>query len=70
MPCLHSIQFRGREVDAELTNADAYEWHFFGLTPADHDALNITPDEEFSILSQLHEAHMDDVMNSYDEEAR
>jgi hypothetical protein len=68
MARMFSVMFRGEEIDAELTNADACEWHFYGLTTEQHNALNITPDEEEDVLYQLHEKYMDDVMSSCPED--
>lgn len=57
-----SVNFRGESVDVIVskdggyeadTNAHVIEWHFYGLTPEQHDALNITEAEEQSIFDQL-----------------
>lgn len=57
-----SVQFRGTEWLVEIdrdggyddeTNTHEIEWHFAGLTPADHDALNLTDDEEQEIYEQI-----------------
>lgn len=57
-----SVTFRGEERDVVIdrasgydpeTNASEIEWHFDGLSPAEHDALAITDDEEQSIFEQI-----------------
>ena len=59
---LRVVIFRGEEVDVEVdvdggyepdTGAHVIEWHFYGLTPEQNDALNITEDEELSVYEQL-----------------
>lgn len=59
---LVSVQFRGEAVDVEVDSDSGYEydtgahdieWHFYGMTPEQHDALNITDDEEQAIFEQL-----------------
>lgn len=45
------IDFNGRyEPD---TNAHVIDWHFDGLTPEEHDALELTDEEDQSIYEQL-----------------
>jgi hypothetical protein len=60
-----TVQFRGEDHDVEIdhdggyepdTNAHVIEWHFCGLTPAEHNALQLTDDEEQSVYEQLVEA--------------
>lgn len=59
---LVSVDFRGESVDVEIdhdggcepdTNVHEIEWHFFGLTAEQHDALNITAEEEQRIYDTL-----------------
>lgn len=69
---LVSVDFRGEEMDVEIdhdggyersTNTHEIEWHFFGLTAGQHDALNITPEEEqriYETLATLEPQHFDD----------
>lgn len=61
-PMLVSVQFRGEERDVEIdhdhgfepdTNAHEIEWHFYGLTPEQHAALEMTTEEEEAIFLQL-----------------
>jgi hypothetical protein len=40
------------DVDYD-TNALDFSWHFDGVTPAEHDALAITEEEEESICTEL-----------------
>ena len=56
------VQFRGEEryviIDLDGgyepdTNAHDIEWHFDGLTPEQHDALNITDEEDNAIYQEL-----------------
>lgn len=63
-----SVKFRGEDVDVEIdfdggyefdTNAHVIGWHFAGMTPEQHDALNVTDDEEQSIYEQLVEHSRD-----------
>lgn len=65
---LQSVDFRGEECDVEVdhdggyepdTNAHEIEWHFFGLSPEQHEALNLTEAEEQSIYDQLCESSDD-----------
>lgn len=59
---LVSVAFRGDDRDVEIdhnggyepdTDAHVIEWHFYGLTPEEHDALQITDDEEQAIYEEL-----------------
>jgi hypothetical protein len=59
---LKTVQFRGEEVDIEVThdggyeddtNAHVIEWHFYGLTSKENDDLKITDEEEQNIYEQL-----------------
>jgi len=59
---LVSVTFRGEEQDVEIDHDGGYEpdtgsheieWHFYGLTPEQHDALKITAEEEQAIHEQL-----------------
>lgn len=66
------IQFRGEDMDVTIdhdggwetdTNAHEIEWHFTGLTAEQHDALNITDEENDAIyceLCQLDPEYFDD----------
>lgn len=62
---LRSVTFRGEEIDVEIdhdggyeydTNTHVIEWHFYGLTPEQHDALKVTDKEDQEIFAQLAEA--------------
>lgn len=64
MPRLASVEFRGESVDVDVhhdggyepdTNAHDIEWSFHGLDAAAHEALQLTAEEEESILQQLQE---------------
>ncbi|MBA4019150.1 MAG: hypothetical protein C0483_18445 [Pirellula sp.] len=64
MSRLISIQFRGEEQDVEVvrdsgyepdTGAHEIEWHFYGLTAEQHDALKMTAEEETNVCDQLAE---------------
>lgn len=56
-----TVKFRGEErevvVDAYVadpdTNALVCEWHFDGITPAEHEALIVTVDEDRWITNQI-----------------
>lgn len=70
-----SVDFRGEKWDVTIdhdggyepdTNAHEIEWHFTGLTPEQHDALNITEEEEDGIYCQLCETS-DDRMRCEDD---
>ena len=65
----HTITFRGDDWDVEIdhdggyepdTNVHVIEWHFFGLTAEEHDALQLTDEEEQNICSQLVERRVSD----------
>lgn len=56
------VQFRGKSVGVVVdrdggyepdTNAHVIEWHFEDMTPEQHDALQMTDDEEQSVYEQL-----------------
>jgi hypothetical protein len=52
---LISHTFRGEEVDIDVTDKrEPYEWLFYGKTPAEHDALNVTDAEELEIYQLIH----------------
>lgn len=66
---LVSVTFRGEEVDVGIdhdggyesdTNCHVIEWHFYGKTPEEHDALNITDAEEQAIYEALVERSWQD----------
>lgn len=67
MSALVSIKFRGEDVDVETNNA-VTEWHFYGLTAEQYNALNVTAEEEDSIQTQLLEIMYDRAVCSYDED--
>lgn len=56
-----TVTFRGEERDVEYkdygyepdTNAQPIDWHFVGLTPDEHAALNVTDEEEQAIYETL-----------------
>ena len=57
-----SVKFRGEDRDVIIdfdggyesdTNAHVIEWHFADLTPEEHDALELTDEEEQAIYEQL-----------------
>lgn len=59
---LVSVEFRGEMVDVEIdhdggyepdTNAHEIDWHFYGMTPEQDAALEITDAEYDSIYDQL-----------------
>lgn len=65
---LTSVQFRGESVDVEVTHDGGYEWdtnahdidwHFYGLTAEQYDALKVTDAEEADIYRQLCESSND-----------
>lgn len=67
---LRSVTFRGEEHDVEVdrdsgyepdTGAHEIEWHFYGMSASEHDALNVTDDEEQAIYEQLVQASYDDL---------
>lgn len=64
MSRLIGIKFRGEEQDVVVvrdggyesdTDAHEIEWHFYGMTPEQHDALKMTAEEETSVYDQLAE---------------
>lgn len=64
MSRLIGIQFRGEEQDVEVvrdggyehdTGAHDIEWHFYGMTPEQYNALNLTAEEEINVCEQLAE---------------
>ena len=69
---LVSVDFRGEKMDVVIdhdggwepdTNAHEIEWHFFGLTAEQHDALNITDEEQqkiYDTLAALEPEYFDD----------
>jgi hypothetical protein len=62
-----TVTFRGEEREVVIddveedpsVNFSAIEWHFDGMTPAEHDALNVTDAEESAILAHLWESVWD-----------
>lgn len=45
---------RGEEVDIDVTDRrEPYEWLIVGLTPEQHDALQLTDDEEQEIYELI-----------------
>lgn len=69
MSRFYSYTLRGEEMDIEVdhdggyesdTNAYIIEWHFIGLTPEQHDALNLTQDEIDAIEIQLAQLEEED----------
>jgi hypothetical protein len=59
-----TVTVRGKEYEVTIdhdggyeedTNAHVIEWHFDDLTPAEHNKLNLSDDEEQSIFEQLRE---------------
>lgn len=67
MSRLVSMTFRGEEIDVETNNA-VTEWHFYGMTAEQYNALNVTGEEEDAIQVRLMEVMHDDAMYSYDED--
>lgn len=56
------VQFRGKTIEVvvdndtgydEETNSREIEWHFFGVEPEEHDAMEITDEENDDIFRQL-----------------
>lgn len=65
---LVGVNFRGEERDVEIdhdhgyeadTNVHEIEWHFVGLSPDEHNALNMTDAEEQAIYDKLAEVSRD-----------
>jgi len=63
-----SVTFRGERIDVEIfhdggyepdTNAHEIEWSFYGMTPEQVEALNVTPEEEDAIYCELCETSND-----------
>lgn len=60
-----TLIFRDVEMDVVVdeytveydTNCCIIEWHFHGLKPEDHDALDVTDAEEDAIVEKIHQ-HM------------
>ena len=57
-----TVKFRGEEMDVEVdhdsgyepdTNAHVIEWHFIGVSPEQHNALNMTQEEEDALFTEL-----------------
>lgn len=54
---LISYTFRGEEIDLDVTDRrEPYEWHFFGLTAEQYNALDVTAEEEEAISVHIGEA--------------
>lgn len=60
---LISYTFRGQEVDLDVTDRrEPYEWHFFGMTADEYNALNVTGEEEEAISIRIGEVLLDQAM--------
>lgn len=60
---LISYVFRGEEIDLDVTNRrEPYDWHFFGMTADQYNALNVTGDEEEAISVYIGETLYDRAM--------
>ncbi|MBS0240312.1 MAG: hypothetical protein JSR89_18005 [Proteobacteria bacterium] len=57
-------------IDEPDVNYYSIDWHFEGLSVQEHNALNITLEEDKEIFEQLSEAAYSDRMSSYDEFCR
>lgn len=64
MSRLINIKFRGEDQDVVVvrdsgyepdTGAHEIEWHFYGMTPEQHNALGMTAEEETNVCDQLAE---------------
>lgn len=64
MSRLIGIKFRGEDQDVVVvrdsgyepdTGAHEIEWHFYGMTPEQHNALEMTAEEEINVCEQLAE---------------
>lgn len=60
-----AVQFRGEDMDVVVdsdtgydheTNSREIEWHFFNVTPEQHEALAVTDDEEIEIYNAICQA--------------
>ena len=60
---LISHKFRGQEIDLDVTDRrEPYEWHFFGMTVDEYNALNVTGAEEEAISVRIGEVLLDQAM--------
>ena len=66
---LISHTFRGQEIDIDVTSKlEPYEWHFFGMTTDEYNALAVTADEEVEIATLIGETLYDRAVNSCPED--
>ena len=57
---LISYVFRGEEIDLDVTDRrEPYEWNFYGMTPEQYNALDVTGAEEEAISVRIGEVLYD-----------
>lgn len=53
---LMSHVLRGEEIDIEITDRrEPYEWKIVGKTPAEHDAMCLTNEEDEAIYQAIYQ---------------